>query len=285
MLQRNTQRFSALAFILLTLAPASPAQADADALTGPELIEKYVKTQTLDSELAYIELKTFETETPTDNITRKRFLALTRKDADGGYGYLVRLVRPEDVEGVSVLTNVRADDSSEQYLYLPAQGKPLQLSQAGRSGGFLGSDFAYEDLIRETPKNWTYERLPDGVAQGEICAVVEAKPTETDDSQYTRRLIYLDPSSYEVRKIEFYSDHGETPVKELQAYEYRSPDVDGSTVRPRFAVMTNLETGTISVFKVLKSRQNLELKDEIFTPAYLSAMTPADVNSLLSEMD
>ncbi len=265
---------------LALLAESTPATADLD---GPSLMKRYAETQTADSELAYIELKTFDTETPTDQIPRKRFLAITRKDGQGGYSYLVRLIYPLDVEGVSVLTNTNGRKNMEQFLYLPAQGEPLQLGGAGRSGNFLGSDFAYEDLIRETPAHFTYRRLDDALAQGEVCAVVEAVPAEGDESQYSRRVIYLDPESCEVRKIEFFVN-GE-PLKELQAYEYRSPDINGKTVRPRFAVMTNLETGTISVFKVLKSRLNLELDDEYFTAAYLPKMTPADVNSLLSEID
>lgn len=271
-----------LAFALTPLA--LPAE-DTTPMDGKALMDRYAETQTVDTELAFIELKTFETETPTDQIIKKRFLAVTRKDDDGGYDYLIRLVRPKDVEGVSVLTNVEGNDDIQQFLYLPAQGEPLQLGGAGRSGSFLGSDFAYEDLVREAPGNYEYVRLDDGLAQGEVCAVVEARPVGDGESQYSRRVIYLDPNRYEVRKIEFYGDDPDMPVKELQAYEYRSPDIDGSTVRPRFAVMTNLETGTISVFKVLKSRLNLSLEDELFQSANLARMTPADVNGLLVEID
>jgi len=252
-------------------------------LTGAELVDLYAKTQTVDSELAYIELKIFEGAQPGKDVAKRRFLALTEKEG-GGFDYLIRLVRPEEVEGVSVLTNVDADDNVSQYIYLPAQGKPVQLAGAGRSGSFLGSDFAYEDLVREAPGNFDYERMDDAPAQGEECAVVRAYPKDDLASAYAYRDIFIDPTSYEIRKVVFYGESGE-PVKELQAYEYRSPDVDGKTVRPRFAVMKNHETKTISVFKVLKSRLDLPLKHEYFDSDYLSQMTPADVNGLLSEID
>ncbi|MFB9900799.1 outer membrane lipoprotein-sorting protein [Cerasicoccus arenae] len=269
-----------MAFIL---SPFALQANDASKLDGPQLMNRYAETQTVDAELAFIELKTFETETPTENIIKKRLLAVTRKDGNGGYDYLIRLLVPKDVEGVSVLTNVN-NGNTDQYLYLPAQGKPVQIG-TGMSGNFLGSDFAYEDLIRETPSNYNYERLPDAVAQGEVCAVILAKPSEVEGSQYAYRKIYLDPISFEVRKIEFFSEDGSDPVKELQAYEYRSPNVDGSTVRPRFAVMTNLETGTISVFKVLKSRLNLPLDEALFTSDNLPNISESDINGLLVEVD
>lgn len=270
--------------LALAITPIIAAADDIAAMDGPELIEQYVATQAVDTELAFIELKTFETETPTDEIIKKRFLALTEKTGDGSYDYLIRMIRPTDVEGVSVLTNVDGE-SIDQYLFLPAQGKPLKLSTAG-SGNFLGSDFAYEDLVRETPGNYVYTRMPDGVAQGEICAVVQARPAEDTDSQYAYRNIFLDPTTFEVRKIEFYDDEGDDlPAKELQAYEYESVNIDGKTVRPRFAVMTNLDTGTISVFKVLKSRLNIDIEDQLFEADNLANITPADVNGLLVEID
>lgn len=278
-----TTLFWACVLAPMSLLGETTPQSGSERLTGPELIQQYVDSQTVDSELAYIELKTFETETPTDEVIKKRLLAVTQKNGEG-YDYLVRLMSPDDVAGVSVLTNVDGDNKMQQYLYLPARGEPLRLEAAGRSGNFLGSDFAYEDLVREAPANYHYVRMDDALAQGEVCAVIDARPIDVDDSLYSRRLIYLDPESYEVRKIEFYGDDEETPVKELQAYEYRSPDVDGKTVRPRFAVMTNLETGTISVFKVLKSRLNLEIDEIIFTPENLSQMSEADANDLLDQV-
>ncbi|WP_309387596.1 outer membrane lipoprotein-sorting protein [Cerasicoccus frondis] len=274
---------SLLLTLALSLTPFALFANDDAQSEGRKLMDQYVATQTVDSELAFIELKTFETETPTDEIIKKRFIAVTEKTGNGTYDYLIRMVRPLDVEGVSVLTNV---DGAvvEQYLFLPAQGKPLKLSSAG-SGNFLGSDFAYEDLIRETPGNYEYTRLPDGVAQGEICAVVQAIPTDAGASQYAYRKLYLDPDTFEVRRIEFFNELDGEAVKELQAYEYRSPDIEGSTVRPRFAVMTNLETGTISVFKVLKSRLNLDVDSKLFEADQLASVSEADVNGLLVEID
>ncbi|MGE9295704.1 MAG: outer membrane lipoprotein-sorting protein [Puniceicoccales bacterium] len=273
--------FASAATFITCAAMAMPD--DFKYLTGPELIERYAETQTVDSELAFIELKVFESATPGKDVVKRRFLALTRKD-DAGFDYLIRLIRPQEVEGVSVLTDVGANDKVTQYLYLPASGKPVKLAGEGRTGHFLGSDFAYEDLIREAPGNFFYERMPDGEAQGEECAVVRATPKNNVPSGYQYRDIYLDPTSFEIRKVIFYGENGK-PTKEMQAYEYRSPDIDGTTVRPRFAVMKNQETGTISVFKVLKSRLDLSLDDKLFDAEQMAAISPTDVNGLLTEID
>jgi len=274
----------ALSFVIATTMPLVEASVDDfAALTGAELIERYIDTQTVDSELAYIELKLFDQSNPGSDVVKRRLLALTEKNANG-FNYLIRLVRPVDVEGVSVLTTVESGKRIEQFLYLPAQGEAIRLANAGRSGSFLGSDFSYEDLVRETPGNFFYQRLADGEAQGEECAVVRATPKDSVDTQYRFRDIFLDPNSYEIRKIVFYGEDGE-PTKELKAFEYRSPDIDGTTVRPRFAVMTNHETDTISVFKVLTSRLGLPIEDQLFDPSHFGNITPADVNALLSEID
>src|SRR5690606_36331821 len=208
---------SAFAFILTILLLSLPANAsDVSDLDGSQLMARYANTQTVDSELAYLELKSFETDTPAKDIIKKRFLTVTRKNGDGDYDYLVRIIEPLDVAGVSVLTNVK-NSVAEQYLFLPAQGKALKLGPAGNSGSFLGSDFAYEDLVRESAGSFDYKRLPDAMAQGEACAVIEARPAEGNESQYAYRKIFLDTNSFEVRKIEFFREEGGKPVKELQA--------------------------------------------------------------------
>lgn len=270
-----------LAFALSPLALQAEA---ANSLDGSQLMDRYAETQSVESELAFIEMKVFEPDAAPGEITKRRFLGLTQKDGQGGFSYLVRMVRPQDIEGLSVLTTVNGDDAVEQWLYLPAKGEPVRLAGASRSGSFLGSDFTFEDLVREVPGNHRYTRLPDGVAQGEQCAVVRATPEDGASSQYAYRDLYLDPNTFEVRKIEFFDASGAI-IKELQAYEYRSPDVEGTTVRPRFAVMTNRETGTISVFKVLKSRLNFPLGSEWFDASKLATQSPADVNGLLVEID
>ncbi len=69
-------------------------------MTGRAIVDGYVETQEVDSELAYIRMTIV---LPGPRLEERRFLAVYRKDPEGGRGSFIRLVRPPDVEGVTLL--------------------------------------------------------------------------------------------------------------------------------------------------------------------------------------
>ena len=70
--------------------------------TGEQIVAKYVATQEVDSEVAYVELSISQ---PGSATRKHRFLTVYRKRPDGTRDYLLRMVAPKDVAGVSVLAH------------------------------------------------------------------------------------------------------------------------------------------------------------------------------------
>ena len=58
---------------------------------------------------------------------------------------------PRDVRGTAFLVHAHRMGADDQWLYLPALRRVKRISSANRSGSFMGSEFAYEDM---TPRKW-----------------------------------------------------------------------------------------------------------------------------------
>ncbi|NVJ50372.1 MAG: outer membrane lipoprotein-sorting protein [Gammaproteobacteria bacterium] len=110
---------------------------------------------------------------------------------------------PKDVEGTAFLSFSHAQEPDEQWLYLPALKRVKRISSANKSGPFMGSEFAFEDLSSFEIEKYTYQYLRDDVIDGQPVFVVESYPTY-EYSGYTRLINYIDQKEYRILKTEYY---------------------------------------------------------------------------------
>lgn len=257
------------------------AEANQQPLSGEEVVHTYLSKRVVDSEVAFIRMAIYHVGSPESETRRYRFLAMGKR-TDEGYQSMLRLVRPKEVEGVTLLATQNGNDH-KKYIYLPAVGSVNELVGDSLSGNFLGSDFTYEDLLAEIPTNHLFERLPDAVIHGAECYVVKATP-EADNSQYHHRLLYIEKYTFLLRKVEYFSSADEKE-KTLEAYGHGSEHIKGKSLRPRYAVMTHHQNDNVSVFNTVEARQNAELDADNFTPKAVEAMTPESVRNLIYDFE
>lgn len=120
---------------------------------------------------------------------------------------------PGDVKGTAFLSFTHALVPDDQWLYLPAIKRVKRISSGNKSGPFLGSEFAFEDLTSfEVPK-FTYKYLKDEMVDGIDCFVIEATP-RYGGSGYTREILWIDKVRYLSLKVE-YIDRKNTLLKTL----------------------------------------------------------------------
>jgi len=53
---------------------------------------------------------------------------------------------PQDVKGTATLSHSKILEPDDQWLYLPSLKRVKRISSKNKSGPFLGSEFAYEDI-------------------------------------------------------------------------------------------------------------------------------------------
>ena len=126
---------------------------------------------------------------------------------------------PKDVKGTSFLSFSHPVGADDQWLYLPALKRVKRISSRNKSGPFMGSEFAYEDLSSFEVEKYSYTLLREEPCKGGTCFVVEQKPVDKY-SGYTRQLSWIDKSEYRNWKIEFY-DRKNTLLKTLTANDFK----------------------------------------------------------------
>ena len=125
---------------------------------------------------------------------------------------------PRDVQGTAFLVHTHKEAPDDQWLYLPALKRVKRISSSNRSGSFMGSEFAYEDMTSQEVEKFTYRYLRDEPCSEMTCFVVERIPTEKG-SGYRRQLVWFDQDELRAQQIHFY-DRKDTHMKTLTFQEY-----------------------------------------------------------------
>ena len=146
---------------------------------------------------------------------------------------------PIDQKGVAMLTYTHKEKSDDQWLYLPALKRVKKISSKNKSGPFVGSEFAFEDISSQEVEKYTYKYLRDETIDGIDCFVVERFPTDKY-SGYTKQVAWIDKAEYRGLKIDFY-DRKKSLLKTLENKDYKL--YLDKFWRPALSVMQNHQTG------------------------------------------
>jgi hypothetical protein len=126
---------------------------------------------------------------------------------------------PADVKGTAFLSFTHALKPDDQWLYLPALKRVKRISSRNKSGPFMGSEFAYEDLTSQEIEKYTYKWLRDEQIASQDTYVVEAYPAY-EHSGYTRLISWINKSHLRPVKIEFF-DRKNSLLKTLTQHDYK----------------------------------------------------------------
>ena len=141
-----------------------------------------------------------------------RILELT-EDGDKS---LIVFNSPKDVKGTATLTYTHKVGADDQWLFLPSIKRVKRISSNNKSGPFVGSEFAYEDLSSQEVEKYTYKFLKE---EGSLL-FVEQDPVDPK-SGYTRRIaVYNKDKGYRIEKVEFY-DRKNALLKTLTYSDYK----------------------------------------------------------------
>ena len=131
---------------------------------------------------------------------------------------------PKDVKGTATLTFSHKVGPDDQWLYLPALKRVKRITSENRSGSFVGSEFAYEDLGSQELEKYSNRKYIKEVPCPEknelTCHVITRVPVEKS-SGYSYQTLWLDETpAHKVWKIEYY-DRKKALLKTLIFGDYK----------------------------------------------------------------
>jgi len=189
-----------------------------------------------------------------------RVKGLEGKNGEGDKSLMI-FDTPKDQKGVAMLTFTHKVKSDDQWLFLPALKRVKKISSRNKSGPFVGSEFAFEDISSQEVEKYTYKYLRDETINGMDCFVVENIPTDKY-SGYTKQVVWIDKAEYRAVKIEYY-DRKKSLLKTLVSQDYKQ--YLGKFWRPGLMVMTNHQTGKSTRLVYEDYAFNVGLKEKAFT--------------------
>lgn len=155
-----------------------------------------------------------------DNEIERRMQQYVLESDDEGNKTINVFTRPADVKGVSVLTHTAQDGNDKQWLFLPSINRTKRISSSNRSGSFVGSDFAFEDLSSLELSKYKFNSAIIEDIDGTEFIKVNYQP-KYNGSGYSYIESYLSKENYQPKTNKYYNSRGEL-YKTLHFSDYIS---------------------------------------------------------------
>ena len=192
----------------------------------------------------------------------RRKISFRQLEVDGdGDKSLSLFTEPKDVAGTAMLTFAHGLEPDDQWLYLPAIKRVKRISSKNKSGPFMGSEFAFEDLGSQEVDKFSYTLLrEEACGEGYECYVIERIP-QYENSGYKRQISWIDKEHYRSIKVEYY-DRKDSLLKTLDFIGYN--EYSGGYWRADRYEMQNHQTGKSTTLLWTNYDFERELSDKDF---------------------
>ena len=193
--------------------------------------------------------------------TSSRIIRIKTKEVTGdGDKSLSIFDEPNDVKGTAMLTYSHGLEPDDQWLYLPALKKVKRINSRNKSGPFMGSTFAFEDLGSQEVEKYTYKYIGEEACGEYQCHVIERYPAY-EHSGYTRQVAWIDKEGYRTIKVDYY-DRKNALLKTLNAGDFEQ--YLGHYWRPAIMEMVNHQSGKSTRLEWKNYRFQTGLTDQDF---------------------
>ncbi len=241
-------------FALWTLA-AGPASADEQrGLEIARKVENY--NDGYKSERSTMEMTLINAH---KDKTRRKMSSVIRETSKDGDKSRIEFQWPADVKGTRMLTWTHKRGNDDQWLYLPAIKRVKRITSRSKSGSFMGSEFAYEDLGSQEVEKFRHSFLADETLGGRKVWKVQRIPRDKK-SGYTKQIVWLDKGYMGAVKMDYYDRRGSL-LKTATFSQYRK---HGKYWRADRLEMVNHQTRKRSVLEWKNRKLGVSIDEDEF---------------------
>jgi len=172
------------------------------------------------------------------NATRQLEIRQLEIPNDGDQSLLI-MRTPLAVRGTALLSHAYRDRDDDQWIYLPAVSRVKKIASRNKSGPFLGSTFAYEDLLSQEIEKFDYRLLREDEFGGRQHWVIERVPRDKH-SGYSKQEAWYDQKRFTVTRIVYFDKQG-VLLKTLETDDWQY--LYDRFWKPHSMIMENHQTG------------------------------------------
>ncbi len=153
---------------------------------------------------------------------RVREMSMRVLEKDGGDKSLMEFLSPADVKGTKFLSYEHAEKDDDQWLYLPALKRVKRIASRNKSGSFMGSEFAYEDLSAFNIDKYRYEGDAEEIVEDGKKMYKTVRVPKSKNSGYTSQVAFVD-EDFLTMKVDYY-DRKRELLKTATFFDYKKID-------------------------------------------------------------
>lgn len=144
---------------------------------------------------------------------RKKYFKTYSKDEGEDTKGIMFIDRPANIRNTAFLTwdYDDPDHDTDQWLYLPALGKPKRIASSDQDGSFMGSDLNYSDMNSRNLDDYDYRILKEMELKGVRVWLIESLPRSEkviDKTGYKKAIIAVRQDNYMVSRIKAWTKSG-----------------------------------------------------------------------------
>ncbi len=180
---------------------------------------------------------------------------------------------PASVKDTRFLTIQNASGPDDRWIFLPALAKVRRVAAGEGNSSFMGTDFSYDDVSSMSSRpvdRDDFALLGTDTQNGEKVFIVEVKPKNPADSEYSRTVQTIVADKWVAVKIDIY-DKGGKLAKVNEVSEYKQVDGYWTSIK---STMKNLQTGHSTTLSIEKLIFNKPIPAGVFTVKFLETGRP-----------
>ena len=182
------------------------------------------------------------------------------------YASYMEVTAPMDLKDTRFLFFDHKTGRDEQFIYVPAAKRAIQVGGQTRKQSFLGSEFYVGDFAQPEIDAFTYSFVGEETVGGRHCKLVQAVPKSTDDALYGKSIAAIDPSDLVVVRTQLFDDKGQ--LQKVWTIE-KLEKIDGFWT-PLQQKIEDVQEHHWSQLEMSDIKYNAQLPDDVFNKSYLT---------------
>ncbi len=236
--------------------PDQPGQTDVE-LTGEKLAQLVYDRENGDDSTVHTIMNLINKR----GYERIRDFTSYSKDYGPLIKQLIRFTSPADIEGTGFLSIEKSEGETDQFLYLPALRRTRRIVSSQKSNRFVNSDFTYEDMERRPVEDSEHRIVSEDKIGNIDCYVLESRPKEESDSQYSLLKSFIAKNIYIALSTEYYDKKG----KLIKKYRTIKLEKIQNIWTETEVLMEDLKKKHKTILKINNIVYNNNIDDNIFT--------------------
>lgn len=183
-----------------------------------------------------------------------------------------RFAEPADLAGTALLIHENNPEQDDLWLYLPAVGRARRIVSSSLKNSFIGSEFAFADLVTQQAERFEHRFVDDAEPLAECaCWVVDSRPKDADwaeDIGYARQRAWIRRSDFATLQVDYYNLKDERFKRQQLSEFYPVADEPGRFIACH-RQMVNFDNGRETLMQFADIRVNGAVDGGYFRPERL----------------